>query len=420
VSTLAFGKYQSPDYRDPAGNFIPPVATATGVPHVQTTKDIHFNLFLPAGSKPPGGWPVAIFGHGFGVDKNSGPFAVAAVMAANGIATIAINVAGHGFGAASTLTVNPGTATAVTFSAGGRGVDQNGDGTIDSTEGVNALPPRTIIRGRDGLRQTVVDLMQLVRVIEVGMDVDGDGSADLDPSRIYYFGASLGGIYGTIFLAVEPSVRAGVPNVPGGPTIEIARVSPISRPLVALLLAARIPSLLNAPPFLPPLFGFMENMPLRNQPPVTNTVPGAIEIQQVIENTEWVSQSGNAVAYAPHLRKEPLDGMLPKSVIVQFARGDQGVPNPTATALLRAGDLADRTSFYRNDLAFAANPSIPKDPHGFLTNLVTNRLAALAGQAQIAVFFTSDGTMVIDPDGALPFFEVPIAGPLPEDLAFIP
>jgi hypothetical protein len=40
----------------------------------------------------------------------------------------------------------------------------------------------------------VVDLLQLVRVIEVGMDVDGDTVPDLDPSRIYYFGQSLGGI----------------------------------------------------------------------------------------------------------------------------------------------------------------------------------------------------------------------------------
>jgi hypothetical protein len=427
VSTLAFGKYQSPDYRDPIGNFMPPVPTATGVPHAQGTADIYFNLFLPAGPKPPGGWPVAIFGHGFTDNKNNGPFAVAAVMAANGIATIAINVAGHGRGPGSTLTVLTTTGPVV-FPAGGRGVDQNGDGVIDSTEGVNALPPQTIINSRDGLRQTVVDLMQLVRVIEVGMDVDGNGSVDLDPARIYYFGQSFGGIYGTILLALEPSVRAGVPNVAGGPIIETARLSPVFRPMVGLSLFQRIPSLLNDGPPNPATatFPFIENMPLRNQPPVTNTVPGAIAIQQVIEHTEWVSQSGNAVAYGPHLRKDPLDGMLPKSVLFQFARGDQTVPNPTTTAILRAGDLADRTSFFRNDLAFAADPNFPKNPHTFLTNLsalpvfVNVTLTALAAQQQIASFFASNGTAVIDPDGARPFFEVPIAGLLPEDLAFIP
>ena len=80
----------------------------------------------------------------------------------------------------------------VTFPAGGRGVDLNNDGSIGSTEGLNAAPPRGIIRTRDGFRQTVVDLMQLVRVIEAGVDIDGDGVTDLDPARIYYTGLSLG------------------------------------------------------------------------------------------------------------------------------------------------------------------------------------------------------------------------------------
>ena len=80
--------------------------------------------------------------------------------------------------------------------------------------------------------------MQLVRVIETGgMDVGGDGFTDLDPARIYYFGQSFGGIYGTIVLGVEPSLRAGVPNVAGGPIIDVARLGGF-RPLVAAGLAA--------------------------------------------------------------------------------------------------------------------------------------------------------------------------------------
>ena len=81
----------------------------------------------------------------------------------------------------------------MTLAAGGRGFDQNGEGLIDADEGLTAAPPRAILLTADGVRQTVADLMQLVRVIEVGMDVDGDGFSDLDPSRIYYFGHSLGG-----------------------------------------------------------------------------------------------------------------------------------------------------------------------------------------------------------------------------------
>jgi poly(3-hydroxybutyrate) depolymerase len=105
----------------------------------------------------------------------------------------------------------------VTFPSGGRAIDQNGDGVIEVREGIRAATPHSVIVDSDGFRQTVADLMQLMRVIEGGVDVDGDALRDLNPSRIYYFGQSLGGRYGTDFLAVEPDVRAGVLSVPGGP-----------------------------------------------------------------------------------------------------------------------------------------------------------------------------------------------------------
>jgi hypothetical protein len=98
------------------------------------------------------------------------------------------------------------------------------------------------------------------------------------------------------------------------------------------------------------------------------------------------------------------------------------VPNPTTTAILRAGDLADRAVYFRNDLAVAANPAVPKNPHTFLTNIGAAATApyAVGAQQQIAVFFASHGTVVVDPDGAAPFFEVPIGLPLPEGLNYLP
>src|SRR5262249_41328608 len=400
------------------------------------------------GPRRAGGWPVAIFGHGSGGSKQGGgpgggdSLALAASLAGQGIATIAINVVGHGFGPLSTLTLTPGAGAPVTFPEGGRGMDQNGDGIIGNNEGITAAAPRSIIRDRDGQRQTVADLMQLVRVIEVGMDAHGDGLADLDPSRIYYLGQSLGGIYGTEFLAVEPDVHSGVLNVAGGSSIEANRLSPVFRPAVGTLLASRTPSLLNGPGVTSldgvsvPGSRFDENMPLRDggalivgladgtqrvvQSPVINTVPGAMPIQEVIEHIEWVSQSGNPVAYAPHIRKDPLAGIAAKSVIYQFAKGDQIVPNPAATALLRAGDLAHRATFYPPDLAFAETPQLLTNPHGFLTRLDIPGLRAitLGAQEQIATFFATDGAAVIHPEPAR-FFEVPVSLPLPETLNYI-
>lgn len=419
VAILAFGSYVSPNYLAP-GEYIPPVGTRTGVPKPQGANTIHFNLVLPGGTRPAAGWPVAIFGHGFGDSRFGAFFAVAASMAERGIATIGINVVGHGGGPLGVITITTASGTTVTVPAGGRGIDQNGDGAIASTEGSAAAAPRTLIGSADALRQTTVDLMQLVRQIEIGVDVDSDGAPDLDPARVYYFGQSFGGMYGTIFLGVERDVRVGVPNVPGGAVVDIVRLSPGFRLVILTpLVAAR--GLLNLPPAggLPQ---FNENSPLRDLPPVTNDVPGAMALQDYFEQSEWGSQLGNPVAYAPYLRKSPLKGNPVKSVIYQIAKGDQTVPNPTNTAILRAGDLQDRTTYFRNDLAFAINPAVPRNPHTFLTNIGSPATAgiALMAQAQIAIFFASDGALTIDPDGGNPLFETPINPPLPEELNFIP
>jgi hypothetical protein len=66
---------------------------------------------------------------------------------------------------------------------------------------------------------------------------------------------------------------------------------------------------------------------------------------------------------------------------------------------------------------------VPTDPHVFLffNPFFFPAVAdvGLGAQQQIAEFFASDGATVIDPDGAGPLFEVPIVGPLPEELNFI-
>jgi len=111
-----------------------------------------------------------------------------------------------------------------------------------------------------------------------------------------------------------------------------------------------------------------------------------------------------------------------KSVIILLPRADQNIPNPTTSAMLRSGDLEDRATFFRNDLAFAADPTILRNPHSILvrTDPVPNRAIARAAQEQVAVFFATDGAETIDPDGAGPPFEVPIEGSLPEDCGYIP
>jgi pimeloyl-ACP methyl ester carboxylesterase len=412
LAQVAFGSFASPDY-ETAAKVIPAVGTRTGMPAVQATNQVQFTLFVPEGAKPAGGWPTAIFGHGFTDSKNGAPWAVAWSLGKAGIATIAINVVGHGFGPLGTYTATT-AAGPLTFPAGGRGIDQDGNGAIDSTEGVSAVGANSLISSRDGLRQTTIDLMQLVKEIESGIDVDGDGSPDLSTSRIYYVGQSFGGIYGTQLLGLEPDLRAGVANVPGGPIIEIARLSPSFRFLVGSALKARTPSLYNNP--APDLLftNFNENIPLRNLPIVVDNVSGASAIQESLDRAEWAQQAGNPAAYAPLIT-------ITRPVIFQFAFGDKTVPNPTTSAILRACGCKARATLFRNDLAFAANPAVGKNPHTFLTNLGAAGIGyALAAQAQIATFLASDGATTVDPDGAGgPFFETPTSK-VPEELNYIP
>ena len=122
---------------------------------------------------------------------------------------------------------------------------------------------------RDGLRQTALDVAALAHAISLGVDVDGDGRADLSRSRIGYYGQSLGGIYGTLAVAADPDLEYGLLNVPGGPIGEIARLSPEFRGLVTANLGQRRPSLLNGG-----RAGFTEDQPLPGDPPVRRPTPG--------------------------------------------------------------------------------------------------------------------------------------------------
>jgi hypothetical protein len=453
VGHIAFGKFLSPDYQAHPDDYIPAIGTRTGTPIVRGMNEIYVNLVLPSGPPPPGGWPVVIAGHAGGGSKEGFTLGVvsrvAATLAQHGLATIAINGVAHGLGPLGTLSVALNGGDSVTFASGGRAIDQNGDGVIEVREGLRAAPPRTLIEEADGLRQTVVDLMQLVRVMEVGIDIDGDTWPDLDPSRVYYVTSSFGGLYGSLLLAIEPRVRAAVLNVTGGPRTlsALSTMSALSpggnRRIFGLTLASRTPSLFNAPGVavidqvsvaVPNAPLFNENLPLRDgtpliveladgssriiQSPVVNPAPGAIEIQDYFERMEWASQSANPVAYAPYFRKFPLRGVPAKRVIIQFAKGDQTIPNPATTAMLRAGNLADRATFYRHDLAFEENPALGRNPHGFAL-LPGFGAIAQGAQEQIAVFFESDGELTIHPEPNR-FFEVGLVAPLPEGLNFIP
>jgi hypothetical protein len=431
IGKIAYGYYVSPDYNVHPGEYIPAVGTRSGIPPVEGYNDIYFTLYLPPGSPPATGWPSALIAGGTSGNQHMTSGNFAGKLAANGIASIGINHVGQGFGPLSTLTVNLSDGSPLTMPDAGRSIDQDNNGIIANTEGSEAAGTRAwTIAGRDGHRQTVIDLMQLVQVIKAGMDVDGDGAADIDPSRIYFLGASAGSMIGTIFMALEPDVAAGAAAVTPGVIPEHARWQPVRRGLIGVALRNRTPSLINSPGLteidgvaVDGPYYFNENKPLRNQPPVINTVEGAMDIQRVLEYAEMVADTGLTPAvWARHLREEPLLGLYPKSVLYLFATGDQQAVNPGTSVLLRAGNLLDRAVYYRHDLAYPLDTRMPKNPHTFagspLSPSTLYQSIARGAQDQIGVFLASGGTVIIHPEPAF-FFEVPIASPLPEDLNFI-
>jgi len=252
-----------------------------------------------------------------------------------------------------------------------------------------------------------VDLMQLVRVIQAGLDLDGDGVADLDGSRIYYVGQSLGSLYGTMLNALEPNVRAAVLNVGGGSTVDIARWSEAYQYVAGDFLSSQ------TPPLAAPGAAFNDNYPFPGERVRVNDVPGAIDIQNFLELLEWLQNQGDPMAYAPHLARTTLPGVPAKAVLFQIARADRTMPNPASSDLIRAAGMEQSTWIYRHDVAQAQLGGLPQNPHPFLALFlsldsgtisvppIAALLIGLAAQNQVAGFFAADGASIPDPNQGL-------------------
>lgn len=408
VACFAFGSFASPQFVTSSA-VIPP-APSTQTPAARGKATIGFSMVVPAGITPPGGWPVAVYGPGF-TRSYFDLFLTADENAALGVATLSIDPLGHGFGPGSKVSV-----AGTSFLSYGRGHDLNGDGNIDSSEGVQPTdhvtmsggkvvadtPSRDALVGdRDGLIQTVADNMAAVRAVEHGISVPtcGGRSVPLARSGVQYYGLSFGGIYGTMLLGTDTHVADGFLNVGGGPIVDIARLGGF-RYLLAHQLQVNSPSLLNGGPGVD---GFTEDLPLLDDPRVSHPHPGAIAVQNYLSHGAWYERAGSPESYAPLLRLRPR--YYPKTVEFLNAFGDDTVPNPTTGNVIRAGKLLDRISYYRNDLT----PTMGRNPHGFLEDpTLTGREMA---EISLGAFLQSRGRTVLDPDGPAPVFETPIKDP---------
>ena len=183
------GTFEAQDYRDDG-------VVSSGAPVAPWTLGI--DMWLPADT--PGPWPVVMYGHGMNGRRQEGG-GVAARLNPLGFAVVSTDAMAHG----EHPTADEGAMDGVAF----LGIDLN-DVSLDGV----AL--------RSNFDQTSLDRLSALTLLRADPDVDGDGTDDLDMTRVGYWGISMGGLLGPGLLAIDPGVDAATLSVGGGHLITFA------------------------------------------------------------------------------------------------------------------------------------------------------------------------------------------------------
>lgn len=231
---------------------------------------------------------VNIYGHGY-TGNFSEMLIYAGNMAEHGLATVGINAMGHGLVLGDQFTQNTAAALLANACIGpfydainqSRARDLNEDGVPDSG---GDFWSSYLFHTRDGVRQSVLDHIQLVRILrsfgtsggkmlcrndetgwsspataacdldgdgkaEIAGDFDGNGVADVGgPDAVYgTWGESLGGILSGIHGAIDDRVTSAVPGSGGGGLTDIGVRSFQGGVVEAVLLRLWGPLLVTVP-----------------------------------------------------------------------------------------------------------------------------------------------------------------------------
>jgi len=329
---VVLGQFESLDFRDANGVFDDATAVAGTMP--TRMERLEFLLAQPDPALFPPPWKTVLAQHGFS-SSNRFIVGIAEELNAAGFAVIGIDAVSHG-----------------------------GRGNILTFFDVANLP-----RVRDNFRQTVLDQLQLARLVKTAnIDVDGVPGPDLD-GTVLYFGHSMGAIVGAVHCAISGDGRVAVLNAPGGGLTRIMD-SPGLRGGIGLLVRPLLGMELSSP-------GYEESLPF---------------LRSV---AQAIFDPADPINYGVTSSVEPV-GPTPR-ILVQMDVDDGLVPNPLTDALALAQDISVRQTPSTNAAGLRAVTPIDtslfafpegEDPHSAYFHIAPAR-------TQAARFFTSGGTELI-------------------------
>jgi hypothetical protein len=158
----------------------------------------------------------------------------------------------------------------------------------------------------DRLQQALVNMMVLARTVKGSLVNDATMSAGgkkyADPSKLFYWGISMGGILGGVVMGYDPDITQGVLGVPGGPWTLLLNRS-YEYHLLQLLFTAAYPDYLDRQL----MFGVLQMAFDRADPTTT----------------------------APHVLSAPLPGVQKKQLVLQMSVDDDYVTNWATETLAR-------------------------------------------------------------------------------------
>lgn len=205
------------------------------VPAPKSTRTVPLLASVPTAGAAP--WPVVIYQHGITTNRKT-LLAVADALAAAGFAAVAIDMPLHGLTDAADPLFMVGMERTFDLDLVNNMTSAPGPDLMTDSSGTHFIQLPSLRTSRDNLRQAVADLLVLRKAVET-LDFDAaNAGPDFDNNNVHFLGHSLGGMVGTPFLAVEPTVGASALAMSGGGIAKLLAGSASFGPVIANGLAA--------------------------------------------------------------------------------------------------------------------------------------------------------------------------------------